>query len=477
MKKILTMLFAVVCFVSSFAQNMVSAKIDERTELLSVIFRLAGNREYNRCMMPSFARATNTYFADYKKHNAVLFAKKLALKEGISFDAPMSFALHLKWDHDTLTLNPDIAENEEYRGRWKQKSEEQFLQLINQFYRETRFHDFFLAQQETYLQAENAMQEILNKIDFKWFETFFVPTDIEKNNNSYNLVISILNGPCNYGAQLPFSDGTRTMLSIMGCCDADENGLPSYTIESVLPTIIHEFCHSYCNPLNMKYWDMLRPGAERVFKEVGEEMSRQAYGHPLIMLNETFVRSSVICYMMAHYPEISLKSLIQDEETNYFVLTQDYVEALQTMEKSREQYPDMHSFMPKLAEIIKYFSFREFHKKQRNELKNCAKITCNIHDGQKNVPAGETEIIISFSKPMRPGIALGYGKMGAEFYPELIKKNDSNYQWSENRQELHVFVKLKPNTRYSFSILGILYYTEDGYKGIGIHYIDFTTGN
>lgn len=74
-----------------------------------------------------------------------------------------------------LALNPDIAENEEYRGRWKQKSEEQFLRLINQFYRETRFHDFFLAQQETYLQAENAMQEILNKIDFKWFETFLYP--------------------------------------------------------------------------------------------------------------------------------------------------------------------------------------------------------------------------------------------------------------------------------------------------------------
>src|SRR5574344_1074487 len=106
MKKVLTLLFAVVCFESSFAQNMVSAKIDERTELLSVIFRLAGNREYNRCMMPSFARATDISFADYKEHKAVLFAQKLALEEGIGFDAPMSFALHLKWDQDTLRSIP-----------------------------------------------------------------------------------------------------------------------------------------------------------------------------------------------------------------------------------------------------------------------------------------------------------------------------------------------------------------------------------
>src|SRR5574344_599512 len=96
MKKILTLLFAVVCFVSSFAQNMVSAKIDERTELLSVIFRLAGNREYNRCMMPSFARATNTYFADYKKHNAVLFAKKISSQRRNQFRCPDVFCVTLE---------------------------------------------------------------------------------------------------------------------------------------------------------------------------------------------------------------------------------------------------------------------------------------------------------------------------------------------------------------------------------------------
>lgn len=50
-----------------FSQEVITAQFDERTELLSVIFRLADAKEYNLCQFPQYAKEIDKYFADLKK--------------------------------------------------------------------------------------------------------------------------------------------------------------------------------------------------------------------------------------------------------------------------------------------------------------------------------------------------------------------------------------------------------------------------
>ncbi len=40
-------------------------------ELLSIVFRLAGNDEYNMNLLPAYTEDVDRYFAPYKEHPAV----------------------------------------------------------------------------------------------------------------------------------------------------------------------------------------------------------------------------------------------------------------------------------------------------------------------------------------------------------------------------------------------------------------------
>jgi hypothetical protein len=77
--------------------------VDARVELISIIFRLAGNPEYSRCLVPDYARDLDAHFACVREHPVVLLARKLRANRGVSYDAPMSLAVHLK-DSDRLEL-------------------------------------------------------------------------------------------------------------------------------------------------------------------------------------------------------------------------------------------------------------------------------------------------------------------------------------------------------------------------------------
>src|ERR1035441_7533062 len=66
------------------------AGIDSRVELISILFRLAGNQEYRQCRAAAYGHAIDNYFAPYRDHDAVQLARSL----GVGFDAPMKLAVH-----------------------------------------------------------------------------------------------------------------------------------------------------------------------------------------------------------------------------------------------------------------------------------------------------------------------------------------------------------------------------------------------
>src|SRR2546429_9936058 len=73
----------------------VSPKVDPRVEWLSIVFRLAGNSEYNMSPLKTYTADIDAYFSPYKEHPAVALARKLAGERDVGFDAVMGLAVHL----------------------------------------------------------------------------------------------------------------------------------------------------------------------------------------------------------------------------------------------------------------------------------------------------------------------------------------------------------------------------------------------
>src|SRR5262245_16521587 len=68
--------------------------VDPRVELMSIIFRLAGNSEYNQGVLKSYLDDIDAHFGPHKDHAAIKFATKLRQTRGVSFDAVMGMAIH-----------------------------------------------------------------------------------------------------------------------------------------------------------------------------------------------------------------------------------------------------------------------------------------------------------------------------------------------------------------------------------------------
>ena len=79
--------------------------------------------------------------------------------------------------------------------------------------------------------------------------------------------------------------------------------------------MVHEFCHSYCNPLVDKHTAELQDSAIKIYKRVRKAMSQMAYGNWQTMMRESLVRACVIRYLLAKFGEDEAQKGIQSEET------------------------------------------------------------------------------------------------------------------------------------------------------------------
>ena len=83
-----------------------SARVDERVELLSIVFRLAGNGEYRMDRLPGYSGDIDRYFAPYKSHPVVQMAQALAKENGVGFDAVMAMAIYVSPPPDLKPWHP-----------------------------------------------------------------------------------------------------------------------------------------------------------------------------------------------------------------------------------------------------------------------------------------------------------------------------------------------------------------------------------
>ncbi|MHC4440703.1 MAG: DUF4932 domain-containing protein, partial [Planctomycetota bacterium] len=75
--------------------DKISIEVDPRVELIAIVFRLAGNPEFNDGTLRPYAEAIERHFGDFDNHPVVKMATRLRETRLMSCDGPMSLAVHI----------------------------------------------------------------------------------------------------------------------------------------------------------------------------------------------------------------------------------------------------------------------------------------------------------------------------------------------------------------------------------------------
>lgn len=366
MKRVLLLGLLMCCMTDSIAEVRVETL--ETVEFMSALSRVAGYYEY--CLEnSSYAKDIDSYFQKYKNHEAIIYHQQLHSQYNIAYDAVASMAIHLEIKNNELSLlsNTDLLDY-----RWSNVDLKKALRLYNKFYKDTDFHNFYLSHKNEF---DRVVQDYRDRVIMpyfheEWYTSFY---GVDSNEN-YWVVISFNGGGQNYGPSRQLPDGKREVFNVATFYPNNDHSVTS-------AILIHEFNHSFVNPL-------LENNSTNIamMKECGEWMlslSRwalsyaQAYGSWQTVINESIVRAAVIIYMLDNkYTAKQIDAAILDEVSRGFTWTPELVECLRYYADHRDTYKTLNDFYPELAKCL-----NDYVMKERSRLEEC---TSQPYQGNAN---------------------------------------------------------------------------------------------
>lgn len=413
----------------------IPARVDARVELFSLVFRLAGNPEYS---MPNsrspYSEAAAKQFGPFADHEVVKLARRLRATRGVSYDAVMSLAVHVDAVPTLEPLVPLDLPPKRLDARWRPDEATAFLAAARDFARETGFVEFEREHEKLFAETSRRMEALLAKHDVRsWFDSFLGA----KPGADFSVIVGLLNGGSNYGVGVTFPDGSERISPVMGAWEWDESGVPVFG-GGYLPTIVHEFCHSYTNPIVEAHLDELRPAAARIWPHVADAMKRQAYATPETLLVESFVRACVLRYLCAEEGEAAAARAAQAEVDRGFAWVPGLAELLADYEANRKEYPTLDAFVPRIAAWLGAWA-----DESETRLEKAPKVvSIEPANGATDVDPAVSEIRIVFDRPMRDGTWSVVG--GGPHFPEITGRSS----YDAAHEVLTFPVRLKPGWSY-----------------------------
>jgi len=441
------------------AAPQIAVSVDPRVELFSIIFRLAGNREYNSARVPGYVRDVDAQFLPFKDHPAVKYAAALR-GSNIGYDAPMNLAVHLKDAQGLEQRVPFASRPGGLCPRWKPEEAEKMAELARDFAKASDFKGFYARHQTLYNTAVRRMQSLLeSEMHMEWFGAFFG----SGKRADFRMVLGMLNGGNCYGPHFTNADGSEEVYSVLGVWKADGDGQPVFTSDMV-PTIVHEFTHSYANPVIDRHAGALLWSGSAIYKEVAEIMGRQAYSDWKIMMYESLVRACVHRYLQDNEGRAARRKEAAEDERIGFYWVEGLTDLLGKYEAQPRKYKDLDEFFPQIAAYYKGYaatvaaSVKAINDKAAAEQASREKAMLDWRDRGPRIvamsPANNAagvdpatdKLVITFDRPMRDGWS--FVQIDPARYPESL----GSPAYDSHRKVLTVQIKLVPGRSYAVSL-------------------------
>ncbi len=416
--------------------------VDPRVELVSLLFRLAGNPEYNQGKVESYLADVERQFVKFGEHTAVKLSQRQRETRGVSFDACMSLAVLLTGVREPALKVPLAPWPESLDKRWNAKSVVEFLAATKQFVQDTAFQKFVEKHRTLYQTTEERLRELMDKEGhLEWFYNYFG----ERPGASFTLVPALLNGGSCYGPHARDAAGNDELFCILGVWGTDSQGLPAFR-KNVVDAVVHEFNHSYANPIIDRHFKDMEASGQKLFRQVAAQMRLQAYGDASTMLRESLVRACVVRYLRHFEGAAAEQAAIQKEKGRGFLWIKELSDLLGDYEAARQQYLTLESFAPRMVAFFNSYA-QDFGEKQSVLKAQWPRVvSMKPVNGAKNVDPGLRSIEVIFDRPMRDNSWSLVG--GGPHCPETTGRP----QYDAGRTTWTVSVKLKPDWNYEFML-------------------------
>ena len=343
-------------------ESQIRVEVSETVELMSILARTAGNKEYNMDMAGQYTKDTEVWFAPYKQHAAVVCFQNLRDQYGISYDAVMSMAIHLDIDGGKVKF---LGEQADLEKRWSNVDIDDFIDKLNTFYIDTRFHNFFEQHRMFYDEGLKEYEaNVMTYFHQEWYARFYgtAPTD------RFRIVIGFTCGGGNYGPSRQLPGQPREAYAICGYYINPQTGKPYGEGANMATTLIHEFNHSFVNPLlnNETNASLIATTGQKLHKFSAYAMERQAYSDWQTVINESIVRAAVILYMLDQdFDQKQVLNELANQVCRSFNWMPELVASLRYYAAHRDQYPTLNDYYPEIARCLSKYIEDEVGRMQK----------------------------------------------------------------------------------------------------------------
>lgn len=361
MKRIILLIIVVVAVAMS-ATAAIKVEVSETVELMGILAHTADYSAYNANLAGEYSKDINAWFAPYKQHKAVVLSQDIREKYGIGYERVSNMAIHLDIEKGKLKL---IGERSELNNGWENVDLDDFVDKLNQFYKDTRFHEFFEQHQAFYEEGIKSYEtDVMPYFHPEWYARFYGTEATEQ----FRIIIGFAHGDTNNGVSRQLQEQSREVFSIMGYVINPNTGKPRWDAA----ILIHEFNHSFVNPLldNAANSALIEKVGQKLFQWSQPEMQNQAYNEWSIVINESIVRAAVFIYMKDNglINKGTLNFLFYETWRRGFRWTPELIEALQTYANNRDKYPTLNDYYPEIARCLEQYVITESTRLQ-NALK------------------------------------------------------------------------------------------------------------
>lgn len=326
--------------------NNVIVTVDYRTELLGIIMLIGNyNKKFPFMFMnednPTYVNKIKERFSKYKYEEVVKEFDDLTQNHSFNYDAPLALFLELDYDFKSNKLSDYVLK------RANDEHIYEFINKIESFAKKIEYEEWYDENKGNYLKWATGMSKTFEKCDVITFLNEYFGFKTQK-----NYFINLLPFTDCGGYSCFYDD--KVYACISACMKTKTTELYD-TIgheKNAVKLPLHEFCHSYVNPITEK--QNLVNDKTNVFDNIRENMKKKAYPYDSQILNEHIVRAVVARFYLLEIEDIKrYEKIIKKEKSEGYIYIDIVIKSLIEYESNRDKYPNFELFYPTLINKLK----------------------------------------------------------------------------------------------------------------------------
>ena len=433
--------------------------VDERVELTTIAFRIAGAEEWTSYDGLSYLDDIDKYFALYKDHPLMSYIHEIREEYSIGYGYVPYTAFLFNIIGGTFVLRNDIDYDNYTSYGWEYESIQHYLELLESFYYDTDFQSFFDAQASRIKQTLEVAKKKLSSIDLKWFKSFY-GEDV----GTIDCYVGMAMGNNNFF--FPDDGDSFSNTTIFVGCLSEMSDAPVLS-DSAVQVAVHEINHDFSTPI---IEEMIIPycidSFSVVYPRISEQMEKIGYGneYPEVALDEWLNQMFSDEYLIETKDWIAPFNICYDQEKG-FVWMDNILKYMSAFRKNRKQYPHIQDFVPQLIDYINSLPANT-ETIERVFAASLPEIEYTYPVNNSTISSDTKEIQVHFSVPMDENFGLREIS-GINSIP-----TQSAY-WSKDRRTMVIPIKepLICGQTYGIELISYVYVARESKRRLTENYV------